>query len=73
MALTDAQLEAANRAKEILGEHFEAALIIVSAEVSESTESQHCFYHGGYATARGLADIGRDQLRVPPAPVEEES
>lgn len=73
MALTDAQLEAATHAKEILSEHFEAALIIVSAEITDHTESQHIFYHGGWCMARGLADIGRDQLRTPPQPVEEET
>lgn len=72
MALTDAQLEAAKRCKQILGEHFEAALIIVSSELSDTTESQHCFYHGGWCMARGLADIGRDQLREPPKMVEED-
>jgi hypothetical protein len=72
MALTDAQMAAANKCKEILGEHFEAALIIVSSELSDSTESQHCFYHGGWCMARGLADIGRDQLRTPTATVPEE-
>jgi hypothetical protein len=62
MELTTAQRECLERAKEALGEHFEASVIVVMVEDDRAREGHWVARSGGYATAQGLLTIARMKL-----------
>jgi hypothetical protein len=62
MTLTNAQRQCLERAKDTLGEHFEASVIVVVAFDDHGEEAHWVARSGGYAMARGLLDIARLKL-----------
>lgn len=64
---TDAQKEALEKAYDLLGEHFDASLIVVSAEVQDPADekSSDCirvYWSGGFPNAIGLASIAAAKI-----------
>lgn len=59
--MTEAQQQAFERIEEIMREHFGAGVILVQAESPESDRSSvvTTTWHGGYATAIGLLELGK--------------
>lgn len=63
--MTDAQNDALRRIVDIMREHFDSGIVTVIAEDDESTEGDdeiHCGWHGGYANAYGLLELGKLQM-----------
>jgi len=61
--MTTAQQEAIDKAREILGEHFAAYVMVVQIDVGDKGESNPAFWDGGYATAYGLVCLAaRDMV-----------
>ena len=58
------QVEAIKRVKEILSEHFEASVVIVNVEIGDKQESTRTFWHGGFALARGMLELSREELQM---------
>lgn len=73
-ALTEAQSQAAERAYDILREHFDASLIVVLATTGadDHQEASRVFWHGGRTLALGLATEAKDRILHKP-PDEHES
>jgi hypothetical protein len=61
---TDAQNEALIQVRDILTEHFESAVLIISTEVEDKQDALDIFWHGGFASALGLLDFGRDEIKL---------
>ena len=61
--MTDAQLDAITKAKEILSEHFEGYVIVVQADEGDKEESNQTFWDGGYALAWGLIQCGNNYFQ----------
>jgi hypothetical protein len=62
MTLTNAQRQCLERAKETLGEHFEASVIVVMVLSDHGREGHWIARSGGFATTRGLLDIATLKL-----------
>jgi hypothetical protein len=63
--MNEHQQEALQRAHEILGEHFENAVILVSTDVyvgDRLATAHELLFHGGAMTALGLLTWGGDQI-----------
>ena len=67
-SFTDAQEEALQRAIQIIREHFEGGVIVVTANDSEDEETAQVIldyaWHGGGAQAIGLLDLARDRMKA---------
>jgi hypothetical protein len=69
--LTEAQVDARKRAMQILEDHFDAGLIVVSAAIedknddSKSEEGTYVSHFGGHASAIGLACLAKSDLLTP--------
>lgn len=59
LLMTPAQQDALKRVLDLLSEHFDAALIIVSADCEDRTSVVQHAYHGSFSTAVGLAELGK--------------
>ena len=65
--MTDAQKEAADKIHNLMTEHFDCAVAVLCCEYR--TQDDHAGdaikvdYTGGYASARGLLEIGQEYLR----------
>ncbi len=63
---TDAQAEALAKAFEMLSEHFDSAIVAISAEVpdvnGELVEQSRIYWAGGYTHAVGLAQISAHHI-----------
>lgn len=57
--MTDAQEDAIAKVKEILSEHFDACVMVVQVEEGDKAESNPAFWHGGWALAVGLLEVGK--------------
>ena len=62
-ALNQAQLDAVERARQILDEHFEAYVLTVRAEIGDKAETHPTFWNGGYSIAYGMAHMAIDDMR----------
>ncbi len=65
--MTEAQEQAAERLLEIMREHFSAGVVVLCANTEdhdvecEKGEDIRCYWSGGYASAVGLLEIGKQQ------------
>lgn len=66
-AMTDAQKDAADKIHTLMTEHFDCGIAVLCYEYrtqdDHAGDSIKVDYTGGYASARGLLDIGREYLR----------
>jgi len=64
--MSPAQREAVQKAYQILGEHFDCSLIVVSFEMvddqNEQANAHVCYWHGGFMPALGLATYCHDRM-----------
>lgn len=63
--ISDAQRDAIQRASDILGEHFDAHVVICSWNTLSSTmefQNTNGSWSGGIVTAIGLCDLYREKL-----------
>ncbi len=60
--ITEAQQQALERAYAILGEHFDAALIVVCWERDDRSDAFRLIYKGGFASALGLSVYATHRL-----------
>jgi hypothetical protein len=61
--LTQAQKDAAERVIQILSEHFDACVVVVSANDDEERRNfTEVMWHGGFPTAFGLIEMGKIRL-----------
>ena len=65
--MTSAQRDAVCKAYTLLGEHFEAVLLVVNFEVNnpesgELEEAHEGYWKGGWAAAVGLAEFAKDRI-----------
>jgi len=70
--MTQAQEDAVAEVKKILGEQFDAYLLVVKAEYDDTGDQHPTFWDGGFANALGLAHIAIDDLRKTRKPEEAE-
>lgn len=62
--MTPAQEEAFNKIEDIMREHFESAVFVVSGETGDDGSNViRCGWHGGYATAIGLLNLGDFEVK----------
>lgn len=56
--MTDAQKQALDKVHEILGEHFDAHVVITKRQVDDNSEDAEITHGGGFYTALGLLSRG---------------
>ena len=57
-----ARIDAINRCREILGEHFDSCVLVVQTEINDKQDFVNEYYHGGFITAIGLPHNGIHSL-----------
>jgi hypothetical protein len=63
--LTQAQVQARDKAWELMVEHFEGVVLIFDTEVNEGTDRAFaCNYHGGLTMGIGLCERGKLDLKA---------
>lgn len=60
--MTAAQKDALERLLDILREHFEGGVVVVQTENESANDEIQVSWHGGYANACGLLDLGKARI-----------
>ncbi len=60
--MTDAQEYAFTEIERMMREHFEAAILVVECDHSDKDSECRATWNGGYASAIGLLEIGKQQV-----------
>lgn len=61
--MNDAQRDVLEKVRLMMDEHFDSWVLAFQTENDDHTDCLDVRWHGGYATALGLLDFSRDELK----------